>query len=156
MVIALFSDVAVNRVVRGRQPGRGDVETLDIWPNVVGEIGVDVRDDLLDGSRDVDLGRASRDVDLRSHVDDGVRHSLAFSIRGVQGVCLLEQRLAAENGLFQLNLAMCRVSQSDIWCLLWGTYVGKADVEQHARKGSQGHDQTQVGSQHLCLGSDRF
>lgn len=101
VVRALLEDIAEDLVVLGGDLGRSGVgvELLVIGPDVVGEVGVDVCDDLLYSACDVDPGRGSWDVNLRGHVDDGVGNHLALRVLGEQGVAVTKDGVAVEDGL---------------------------------------------------------
>lgn len=95
-------DIAVGLgIVFGRLLRRCRVEVVDVRPNVVGEVDVDVVDDLFGGARNVDLAGATWDVELPGQVDNVVHDHLALSIGSKEGVVVEEDGSVVGDGLIR-------------------------------------------------------
>lgn len=84
-------DVALGVGVWGVLLHRRNVGLSNLWPDVVGEVGVDVADDFVGAARNLDLVVGGTwDVEFPGRVDNCVHGHLAVRIRGKKGIIVVE------------------------------------------------------------------
>lgn len=142
-----------------RHPCGGSIELFNIRPDVFGVVGVDVVNDFVGSSCDVDPVGGTRNVELPGHVNNGVQDHLAMNVGGKESAVVKDSGGVLGDKLVQIwvssyfsadmvdNHRLMLVAVC-VWICLLGTYICIAGFHQQTQEDHDGHLERQADEPH--------
>jgi hypothetical protein len=121
-------------------------------------VGVDVVDDFVGGSCNVDLVGGVWNINLPGQVNDGVQDHLAMNVGDKESAVVEDSGGVLGDKLIKMSVSNYYpdgMPKGQCWwwlsvVRLFGTYICKTGFHQQTQKGHNGHLEGQAGQHHGC------